>query len=102
MERLRGLSEYYPELQLVKIKKAESEKGVFHFNWFLDVTLELKGKQSDHELMVMKHLETEVLSFAIDEFPEVELLPKDKDPYANYASTVRQSSSTGQQAHEDL
>jgi hypothetical protein len=31
--------------------------------------------------MVMKHLDTGVLSLAIDEFPEVELSERDRDPW---------------------
>ncbi len=88
LERLRGLSSYYTDLEQVAITKAETEKGVFHDNTFLDVTYRVQGKESNHEVMVMKHLETGQLSFAIDEFPEVELDERDKDPYAHYTEVI--------------
>eukprot|EP00163_Fabomonas_tropica_P028067 TRINITY_DN5620_c0_g4_i2.p1 TRINITY_DN5620_c0_g4~~TRINITY_DN5620_c0_g4_i2.p1 ORF type:complete len:146 (+),score=43.97 TRINITY_DN5620_c0_g4_i2:211-648(+) len=104
LERLQGLSEYYPSLKLVNVKSARAKEGVFHYVWDLGLELELEGKKSKHQVMVMRHLETGTLSFAIDEFPKVTLKDKDKDPYANYGDLDKLGSDSKKAAgvKEDL
>lgn len=76
----------YRTLQLRRIRSARKEIGVFHENIFL--TLEISSpflKQASdtessptgppfsvHDVVVMKHLEDGVVSFAIDEFPDMD------------------------------
>ena len=86
LEELQSMSYsgIYESLKIQRIRSARTEKGVFHMNTFM--TLELaspflkvrgdktkrKTATSTHEVIVMKHLDDGKLSFAIDEFPEMD------------------------------
>ena len=86
LEELQSISYsgIYESLKIQRIRSARTEKGVFHMNTFM--TLELaspflkvrgdktkrKTATSTHEVIVMKHLDDGKLSFAIDEFPEMD------------------------------
>lgn len=79
MEELHELSEsgVYRTLELRKLVSAQSQSGVFHDNIFLKLVLQSPylNKQSPysvHDVMVMRDKEDGVLSFAIDEFPDME------------------------------
>lgn len=66
----------YETLSLHRIVSAASQQGVFHFNYFLELELAsphyASGKSYESfEMMVMKSDHDGVLSFAIDEFPEM-------------------------------
>ena len=82
--RSMSYSGIFQTLNIQKIHSARTEKGVFHMNTFMTLEFKspfLKTKQgktkhktptSMHEVIVMKHLEDGKLSFAIDEFPEMD------------------------------
>lgn len=79
LEELQELSDsgVYRSLSLGRIHSAASQRGIFHDNIFLDLSLtspHLNGgaAESRHEVMVMRALEDGVLSFAIDEFPDMD------------------------------
>mmetsp|Transcript_44589 Transcript_44589/g.100704 ORF Transcript_44589/g.100704 Transcript_44589/m.100704 type:complete len:244 (-) Transcript_44589:204-935(-) len=74
--KLLSDSGVYNTISLSKIVEAKTEYGVFHHNTYL--TLELASpefasgeKVESFRLMVMRHFEDDTLSFAIDEFPEM-------------------------------
>ena len=79
LRELKGLSDsgIYETLSLAKVSTADFERGVFHDNWIFDIELSSPhfsdGRaQSAHKVTVMRSLEDQVLSFAIDEFPDME------------------------------
>jgi len=79
MSELKKLSDsgVYESLTLVSVDAAEAQKGVFHDNLFLKLTmssphLENGMTASRHEVIVMRHLKDGVRSFAIDEFPRMD------------------------------
>lgn len=79
MEELRELSDsgVYRSLELARINEAATQEGVFHHNTFLDVVLAspyFAGgvPESEHQILVMRARDDGVLSFAIDEFPEMD------------------------------
>ena len=80
MTELRKLSDsgVYESISLARIVAAETKVGVYHTNWFLKCELaspHFKGGAAtiEGDVIVMEDLEAEgALSFAIDEFPEME------------------------------
>ena len=86
LEELQSMSYsgIYKTLKIQRIHSTRTEKGVFHMNTFMTLELAspfLKAKEdkkkhktatSTHEVIVMKHLDDGKLSFAIDEFPEMD------------------------------
>ena len=76
MDELKKLSDsgVYETLSLHSIDSAATQTGVFHFNYFLKLTMASPhfkdGKPTaSFDVMVMRNLEDGVFSFAIDEFP---------------------------------
>ena len=81
IQELKGLSDsgIYQTLTLSTIHSSEKGKGVFHMNYYFTITLtspEFNAPTTTttsgqiFDLIVMKSLDDDVYSFAIDEFPE--------------------------------
>ena len=78
LTELRKLSDsgVYESIDLVRVASAEAKVGVYHTNWFLRCVLaseHFKGGAPtiERDVIVMEDLEDGGLSFAIDEFPEM-------------------------------
>jgi len=76
LEELKKLSDsgIYRTLKLVRVETAHTQRGVFHDNLFMTVSLASPhfdggASISKHDVIVMRKLEDDVRSFAIDEFP---------------------------------
>lgn len=76
---LRKLSDsgVYESIELARVASAEAKVGVYHTNWFLRCVLaseHFKGGAPtiERDVIVMEDLEDGGLSFAIDEFPEMD------------------------------
>ena len=75
---LQKLSEsrIYNTLSIDKIIKADQQDGIYHTNYILTIDLKSEHFDSDleterYEFIVMKHLEDNVTSFAVNEFPKM-------------------------------
>ncbi len=76
---LQGLSDsgIYTTLSLHAVLSAEAARGVFHDKWHFKLALASPhfrdgAPTSTHDVVVMRALDDAVMSFAIDEFPDMD------------------------------
>jgi hypothetical protein len=79
LEELKKLSDstIYSTLSLAEITSAQEQEGIFHHNIILNVELaspyfRSRQEKEKYEMIVMRHKEDGVRSFAIDEFPDMD------------------------------
>ena len=78
LAELQKLSEsrIYDTLSIDRVIKADQQDGIYHTNYILTIDLKSEHFESDmgterYEFIVMKHMEDNVTSFAINEFPRM-------------------------------